>query len=205
MLRQFLAKTSDRRGAARSGRRSPSRAGRAKSSTPSGQRSLRHRDIVFSRQRSAFSPHQRRGEIQRDGGVSARRTRCKRRRMKSGSACSVQGASWGIERHADLSSDAIMGRGVCGAGAAGGRALAVGVGARCGRGYAPRLYGKHRARIGRRTRSEEHTSELQSRLHLVCRLLLEKKKKTKKRSIRKKLRTRTTTKLQISPLTRFGR
>src|SRR2546422_4280910 len=30
------------------------------------------------------------------------------------------------------------------------------------------------------SRSEEHTSELQSRLHLVCRLLLEKKKKTKK-------------------------
>src|SRR5687768_18012564 len=28
-----------------------------------------------------------------------------------------------------------------------------------------------------RQRSEEHTSELQSRLHLVCRLLLEKKKK----------------------------
>src|SRR5690554_7418073 len=28
------------------------------------------------------------------------------------------------------------------------------------------------------TRSEEHTSELQSRPHLVCRLLLEKKKKT---------------------------
>src|SRR2546422_7251585 len=28
-------------------------------------------------------------------------------------------------------------------------------------------------------RSEEHTSELQSRLHLVCRLLLEKKKKQK--------------------------
>src|SRR2546429_7383601 len=27
-----------------------------------------------------------------------------------------------------------------------------------------------------RTQSEEHTSELQSRLHLVCRLLLEKKK-----------------------------
>src|SRR2546422_5518092 len=36
-------------------------------------------------------------------------------------------------------------------------------------------------RAGRRVprRSEEHTSELQSRLHLVCRLLLEKKKKTK--------------------------
>src|SRR2546422_4254827 len=29
---------------------------------------------------------------------------------------------------------------------------------------------------GERQRSEEHTSELQSRLHLVCRLLLEKKK-----------------------------
>src|SRR2546422_2798030 len=29
----------------------------------------------------------------------------------------------------------------------------------------------------RKDRSEEHTSELQSRLHLVCRLLLEKKKK----------------------------
>src|SRR2546422_5686299 len=38
-----------------------------------------------------------------------------------------------------------------------------------------------RGRSGRSTqrirRSEEHTSELQSRLHLVCRLLLEKKKK----------------------------
>src|SRR5687768_18144888 len=31
-------------------------------------------------------------------------------------------------------------------------------------------------------RSEEHTSELQSRLHLVCRLLLEKKKKNKKKN-----------------------
>src|SRR2546429_3804911 len=29
---------------------------------------------------------------------------------------------------------------------------------------------------GHQLRSEEHTSELQSRLHLVCRLLLEKKK-----------------------------
>src|SRR5687768_18342848 len=35
------------------------------------------------------------------------------------------------------------------------------------------------ARIGAGIRSEEHTSELQSRLHLVCRLLLEKKKKKK--------------------------
>src|SRR5205809_5764750 len=36
-------------------------------------------------------------------------------------------------------------------------------------------------------RSEEHTSELQSRLHLVCRLLLEKKKK-KETKIRKMIR-----------------
>src|SRR2546422_2416722 len=34
-----------------------------------------------------------------------------------------------------------------------------------------------RWRSARRPRSEEHTSELQSRLHLVCRLLLVKKKK----------------------------
>src|SRR2546422_6420116 len=32
-------------------------------------------------------------------------------------------------------------------------------------------------------RSEEHTSELQSRLHLVCRLLLEKKKKNKEERV----------------------
>src|SRR2546422_5689540 len=32
-------------------------------------------------------------------------------------------------------------------------------------------------------RSEEHTSELQSRLHLVCRLLLEKKKHYRQKSV----------------------
>src|SRR2546422_7516459 len=32
-------------------------------------------------------------------------------------------------------------------------------------------------------RSEEHTSELQSRLHLVCRLLLEKKKKQSNKTL----------------------
>src|SRR2546422_7712715 len=43
----------------------------------------------------------------------------------------------------------------------------------------------HAGRAGKRAgarlhdRSEEHTSELQSRLHLVCRLLLEKKKNIK--------------------------
>src|SRR5687768_17629058 len=35
--------------------------------------------------------------------------------------------------------------------------------------------------VAHQPRSEEHTSELQSRLHLVCRLLLEKKNKKKHR------------------------
>src|SRR5438876_10240584 len=42
------------------------------------------------------------------------------------------------------------------------------------RGAAPLRRGAHEDR--RRRRSEEHTSELQSPVHLVCRLLLEKKK-----------------------------
>src|SRR5688572_31228282 len=54
---------------------------------------------------------------------------------------------------------------------------------------APRK-GPHQARsyswigeicVGHRLRSEEHTSELQSQSNLVCRLLLEKKKKKKTR------------------------
>ena len=42
------------------------------------------------------------------------------------------------------------------------------------------------------SRSEEHTSELQSRLHLVCRLLLEKKKKNtqKKKTKNNKQKTK---------------
>src|SRR5689334_24591526 len=41
---------------------------------------------------------------------------------------------------------------------------------------------------GRTSRSEEHTSELQSQFHLVCRLLLEKKKKKKKQKQQKKIK-----------------
>src|SRR2546429_7233413 len=37
-------------------------------------------------------------------------------------------------------------------------------------------------RLTAKRRSEEHTSELQSRLHLVCRLLLEKKKNSRRRT-----------------------
>src|SRR2546422_4628797 len=40
---------------------------------------------------------------------------------------------------------------------------------------------RHRQHEPAASRSEEHTSELQSRLHLVCRLLLEKKKKKKQK------------------------
>src|SRR5436853_4174707 len=39
----------------------------------------------------------------------------------------------------------------------------------------------HNGQIGEVLRSEEHTSELQSLRHLVCRLLLEKKKKQKRK------------------------
>src|SRR5947209_14446182 len=53
---------------------------------------------------------------------------------------------------------------------------------RCGIG------GSSNGSIRERRRSEEHTSELQSRQYLVCRLLLEKKKKKKK----KKTQTYTT-------------
>src|SRR2546422_8570748 len=41
------------------------------------------------------------------------------------------------------------------------------------------------ALLARAIRSEEHTSELQSRLHLVCRLLLEKTKKPTRRLTRR--------------------
>ena len=43
------------------------------------------------------------------------------------------------------------------------------------------------------TRSEEHTSELQSRTNLVCRLLLEKKKQTNKQQQQHATATSTTT------------
>src|SRR5579862_9922106 len=46
------------------------------------------------------------------------------------------------------------------------------------------------------TRSEEHTSELQSQFHLVCRLLLEKKKTT---NIRLSLTTQTKKKKDYNP------
>src|SRR2546422_4177039 len=51
----------------------------------------------------------------------------------------------------------------------------AGVVARAGRGLGGRA-APGRVVAFRAPRSEEHTSELQSRLHLVCRLLLEKKK-----------------------------
>src|SRR2546429_3992831 len=48
----------------------------------------------------------------------------------------------------------------------------------------PQLSVRENLLLAGQERSEEHTSELQSRLHLVCRLLLEKKKKQHKCYIR---------------------
>src|SRR5215813_15601413 len=70
----------------------------------------------------------------------------------------------------------------------------------CGACEPPRLPGDSSASqrtepLHRCLRSEEHTSELQSRPHLVCRLLLEKKKKKKNKTqtvtktIKDKIRT----------------
>src|SRR2546422_7099344 len=55
---------------------------------------------------------------------------------------------------------------------------------------------------GSDNRSEEHTSELQSRLHLVCRLLLEKKKNNGALSTSLSLRTTTSSKASISAMVR---
>src|SRR2546430_4276203 len=55
-------------------------------------------------------------------------------------------------------------------------------------------------RTTRKPRSEEHTSELQSQSNLVCRLLLEKKKKTVRRySTRNDLRCPTSPRMSASP------
>src|SRR5690348_17976901 len=48
----------------------------------------------------------------------------------------------------------------------------------CSRPSASSSAGRRRGRAAACPRSEEHTSELQSPVHLVCRLLLEKKKST---------------------------
>src|SRR5437868_11854055 len=57
-------------------------------------------------------------------------------------------------------------------------AFAAGVAAASAAHRRPARRNRPRARRPTRVRSEEHTSELQSRFDLVCRLLLEKKKKT---------------------------
>src|SRR2546429_4747704 len=59
------------------------------------------------------------------------------------------------------------------------RSLSREPGVRARRGARARHHLGPRRGAHRPPRSEEHTSELQSRLHLVCRLLLEKKKKSK--------------------------
>src|SRR5207249_7538016 len=53
-------------------------------------------------------------------------------------------------------------------------------------GYMPQYSGCRLGKLTKICRSEEHTSELQSRFDLVCRLLLEKKKKKR---IKKRINT----------------
>src|SRR3989441_3554768 len=48
----------------------------------------------------------------------------------------------------------------------------------------------------KKQRSEEHTSELQSLAYLVCRLLLEKKKKKRRRALERKMRYRTSRRVE---------
>src|SRR6476661_9062478 len=57
------------------------------------------------------------------------------------------------------------------------------------------------ARVADDGRSEEHTSELQSHLNLVCRLLLEKKKKNQLIKKTRKLKTKNITPKTIIDLT----
>src|SRR2546427_2686912 len=50
-------------------------------------------------------------------------------------------------------------------------------------GGGPAARARVRSAVARAVRSEEHTSELQSQSNLVCRLLLEKKKKTRLKTV----------------------
>src|SRR2546422_5382600 len=77
----------------------------------------------------------------------------------------------------DSAAAALLGMGLAAAGFAG---AGVGIGYIFGKMIeAVARQPEAEGRVGKYMRSEEHTSELQSRLHLVCRLLLEKKKKKK--------------------------
>src|SRR2546422_2179127 len=58
---------------------------------------------------------------------------------------------------------------------------------------------RHQAHQRALARSEEHTSELQSRLHLVCRLLLEKKKNTSRENQRYDTKRRVIVRTHTSP------
>src|SRR2546430_5592039 len=72
--------------------------------------------------------------------------------------------------------------------------------ARCGRGRPASLP----KRAARETRSEEHTSELQSQSNLVCRLLLEKKKKITSKCATSTPSTRAALWRRISPTVQFS-
>src|SRR5947207_4154785 len=73
-------------------------------------------------------------------------------------------------------------------------------------GMAVALQPPRRLGCERTSRSEEHTSELQSHSDLVCRLLLEKKKKKARKQKKRKIKkTRTTTEQKNKPHTMYDR
>src|SRR2546422_8631866 len=126
--------------------------------------------------------------VARGAGVRRRRTRARaarRGRRRPGGSLARRapargrGDLYGERRGADpaeAARGAALARGRHGGHASGGAATPL---------YRHPLPVERGGRRCRRDRSEEHTSELQSRLHLVCRLLLEKKKKKKHNTVRR--------------------
>src|SRR2546426_5220186 len=171
-----------------SGRRPSAPGGRFGPCTP--WRPARNRPCSFKRNasptrlsRSSWQSDWR--ERDRAPALPGLRVRAPRERALSRQGRAVLGrraAVHGRVRRRDLAGGrAALLRGGDGAGTGTGGAAEAGVRA-AGRQSGPGV----RCRRGNRVRSEEHTSELQSPCNLVCRLLLEKKKKKTYKSNEKK-------------------
>src|SRR2546422_1243011 len=85
--------------------------------------------------------------------------------------CAEPKREWRISRAAPAPKPTVQGDCACS------RAVTASVPATATHASMSRRFMGRSLRESESPRSEEHTSELQSRLHLVCRLLLEKKKK----------------------------
>src|SRR5207244_10476629 len=100
----------------------------------------------------------------------------RRRDVDGGHCLPWQGPARTPQSRANGAADPGCGFCVCRRGAARERINLAAVSRRKGRGHARDSSKRVRAETAAHRRSEEHTSELQSPDHLVCRLLLEKKK-----------------------------